>query len=175
MLLEVNARDRDMWREIGQAISQSLRNEILNTPVGEELHELLGAQVELIRSIPLEAAQRVHTLTIQGLETGSRAKEIAAEIRNSGPVAESRAMLIARTEVSRTASVLVEARAKSAGSVAYMWQTAHDSTVRPSHREMQGKLVQWDDPPTLDGLTGHAGALPNCRCYPEPIFDRSKE
>ena len=23
--------------------------------------------------------------------------------------------------------------------------------------------------PTLDGLTGHAGALPKCRCYPEPV------
>ncbi|MDR0067994.1 phage head morphogenesis protein, partial [Acinetobacter sp. 11520] len=26
----------------------------------------------------------------------------------------------------------------------------------------------WDNPPTLDNLKGHAGCLPNCRCYPEP-------
>ncbi|HBB8701832.1 TPA: phage head morphogenesis protein, partial [Escherichia coli] len=25
-------------------------------------------------------------------------------------------------------------------------------------------------PPTLDGMTGHAGELPNCRCYKEIVF-----
>jgi hypothetical protein len=35
---------------------------------------------------------------------------------------------------------------------------------------MNGQVVAWDDPPTLDGLTGHAGALPNCRCIPLPII-----
>jgi uncharacterized protein with gpF-like domain len=34
---------------------------------------------------------------------------------------------------------------------------------------MDGQFVKWSEPPTLDGLTGHAGALPNCRCYPEPV------
>jgi uncharacterized protein with gpF-like domain len=35
---------------------------------------------------------------------------------------------------------------------------------------MEGKFVRWDEPPTLDNLTGHAGALPNCRCRPEPVI-----
>jgi hypothetical protein len=29
----------------------------------------------------------------------------------------------------------------------------------------------WDSPPTLDNLVvGHAGALPNGRCWPEPVI-----
>jgi uncharacterized protein with gpF-like domain len=35
---------------------------------------------------------------------------------------------------------------------------------------MEGKFVTWDDPPTLDGMKGHAGQFPNCRCYPEPVI-----
>ena len=35
---------------------------------------------------------------------------------------------------------------------------------------MEGKFVRWDSPPTLDGMTGHAGEFPNDRCYPEPVI-----
>jgi hypothetical protein len=32
---------------------------------------------------------------------------------------------------------------------------------------MKDKFVRWDNPPTLDGMTGHAGCLPNCECWSE--------
>jgi hypothetical protein len=32
---------------------------------------------------------------------------------------------------------------------------------------MKDKFVRWDNPPTLDGMTGHAGCLPNCKCWSE--------
>jgi len=127
---------------------------------------LLAEQVTLIQSIPIEAAQRVHRLTLAGLEDSTRFQEIAKEIKNSTGVAESRAVLIARTEVARTSTTLTQARAEHIGSEGYFWETAGDSTTRKSHREMQGKFVKWSDPPTLDGLKGHAGCTPNCRCWP---------
>jgi len=88
----------------------------------------------------------------------------------SGDVARSRALLIARTEVTRTATTLTQARAEHIGSEGYIWRTAGDGDVRPSHRAMNGKFVRWDSPPTLDNLTGHAGCVPNCRCYAEPVI-----
>jgi SPP1 gp7 family putative phage head morphogenesis protein len=170
MLGEVDASDRNEWLKLSGLISTELQKEIQNAPTGQRLRELLGQQVELIQSIPQRAAERVHELTVEGLESSTRAKEVAEMIRQSGPVAESRAILIARTEVSRTASVLTQTRAESIGSVGYVWETSKDGAVRPSHRAMQGKVVMWDDPPTLDDLTGHAGQLPNCRCWCRPIL-----
>lgn len=170
MLGEVDLRDRAAWSALGNAISSQLHQEIRNAPVGDRMRELLGLQVSLIKSIPIEAAERVHELATKARIEGTRAKEIAEEIARTGEVTESRAMLIARTETSRAATVFVQARAESVGSVAYIWRTSLDGTVRESHRRMEGKLVHWDDPPTLDGLTGHAGALPNCRCWCEPIL-----
>ncbi|MGN5479510.1 phage minor head protein [Cupriavidus basilensis] len=58
----------------------------------------------------------------------------------------------------------------SIGSPGYFWRTSGDKDVRDSHRDMEGKFVEWDKPPTLDGMTGHAGCFPNCRCYPEPAL-----
>lgn len=170
MLTEVNARDIGAWRALGAEISKGVMRDIMTAPAGEIMRALLSEQVTLIKSIPLDAAQRVHELTLKGLEDSTRASQIAKEIMRSGDVSKSKAMLIARTEVARTGSVLTEARAKHIGSDGYVWQTSRDGDVRQSHKEMQGKLVKWSDPPTLDGMTGHAGCFPNCRCWAEVLL-----
>ncbi len=173
MLLEVNERDRESWRSLGNAISLQLHRDLRDAPVGEAMRALLDEQVTLITSLPREAAERVHTLTLQGLEDSTRAAGNSPRdrVQRRGGFTKSRAMLIARTEVSRTASLLTQTRAEAVGSEGYQWETSKDGAVRPSHRAMQGKFVRWNDPPMLDDLTGHAGALPNCRCWPRPIID----
>lgn len=170
MVAEVAARDRKAWMAVSREMGTAIHREIERAPVGAILRQRLVDQVSLITSLPTEAAERVHQLTIEGLSNGARASEIAAEIMRSGEVSTARANLIARTEVSRTATAFTEARAESIGSEGYIWRTAGDSDVRDSHRGMAGKYVPWKSPPTLDGMTGHAGQFPNCRCYPEPVI-----
>ena len=170
MITDVNHQDRKAWAERTEEMAKALRDEILHADTGAAMRGLLAEQVTLIKSIPLDAAKRVHELTLQGIEDATRANEIAKEIQRSGEVATSRAQLIARTEVSRTAATLTEARAKATGSEGYIWRDSGDKTTRHSHHLMNGKYVRWDSPPTLDKLTGHAGCLPNCRCWPEPVI-----
>lgn len=167
---EIAARDERAWFSVASRMGRELREELAAAPTGPTLHRLMGEQVTLITSLPLEAAQRVHRLAIEGIETGSRASNLADEIRRTSDVTKSRAMLIARTETGRVSTILTQVRAEHIGSPGYKWRTVGDSDVRPSHREMNGKYVSWNDPPTLDKLVGHAGSLPNCRCYCEPVI-----
>jgi len=173
--MEVDQRDREKWRALGTEISLQLHRGIAEAPVGERMRELLAEQVGLIKSIPIEAGERVHKLTLQGLEDSTRAKAFVEEIQRSGEVAESRAMLIARTEVARTASVLTQVRAEAAGSTSYVWETSRDGTVRPGHRAMQGVVCRWDDPPAVEESDGthheHPGTIWNCRCWARPIVE----
>lgn len=173
MLREVNRRDEAAWAEYTRELSRALRTEIRTAPTGAAMQALLAEQVTLIKSIPLDAAQRVHRLTLEGIENSTRASVISKEIQRSGAVAESRADLIARTEVARTASTLTEARALHVGSEGYIWRTSDDSDVREDHRELEGKFIRWDSPPIADKRTGrraHAGCIYGCRCYPEPVI-----
>lgn len=175
MLATVDRQDARAWKKAALNLSIGIRHEIDTAPTGRTFRELMDLNVGLIQSLPLEAGNRVQNLALEAVINGSRSKQIAEEIMRSGEVTASRATMIARTETARAASTFTEARAQHIGSKGYIWRTAHDSDVRPSHKKMEGKYVSWDNPPTLDKLTGHAGCLPNCRCYPEPVIPKELE
>lgn len=172
MVADVMRRDAKVWRSYGKEMGRALRIEIDQAPTGVVYREMMDEQVALIKSLPLKEGQRIHKLTDEALVSGRRAEDIKKEIMRTTAVTESRARMIARTEVSRTASLFTQARAMAAGSEGYIWRTVRDGDVRHTHEEMEGKYVRWDTPPKTDkGLAPyHAGCGPNCRCYAEPVL-----
>lgn len=174
MLNEANRGDQAAWQRLSNSISGQLRNQLLRTPVGETIRELMHLQVGLIRSIPIDAAARVHELAIKAIEQGHRSKEIADDIRAQGAVSAIKATLIARTEVGRAATVFLQARCQHVGITHYIWRTAHDRDVRPGHREMEGTVNEWANPPAVNEngriMHHHPGEIWNCRCYAEPVI-----
>lgn len=170
MLADVARRDAKQWKQMSADISAGLRQELENAPVADVMNALQQEQVRLITSIPLEAAERVQRIAEESVVAGARSNYLFSKLMETEAVTEARARLIARTEVSRAAANLVEARASYAGSDGYIWRTVRDANVRESHKEMEGRYVRWSEPPTLDNLTGHAGTMPNCRCFAEPVF-----
>jgi SPP1 gp7 family putative phage head morphogenesis protein len=171
MLKRADLKSEAAFRQVAKAAGKELRAELSGGgPVATAFQARLDENVLLIKSLPTEAGERVATITTEGLASGTRADVLAQAIGETGDVTESRALLIARTESSKATTALTKARAETVGSDGYIWRTSHDGAVRPSHAAMDGKMVQWDEPPTLDGMTGHAGEFPNCRCYAEPVL-----
>lgn len=173
MLADVSRRDQHNWNRIARTMTRELRAEIESAPTGLIFKDLLAGQVSLITSLPLDAAQRVHTLATERMVANPvRAAELAKDIFATGKVTIGRANLIARTETARVASNLVEARARHVGSEGYIWRTSEDSDVRKEHRVLNGTYHRWDEPPIAGskGERAHAGTIYNCRCYPEPVI-----
>lgn len=173
MLREVNHWDERAWRIHSKNLSLAVRQEVDRTDVGVVFRRLQQEQVDLIRSIPLTAAQRVHKLTEEAMIGGERAASIIQEIVRSGHVAQSHASLIAITEVGRATTSFTQARATHLGSTHYRWRTAKDRRVRAEHQRLEGKVCAWDDPPIAGakGERAHPGSIYRCRCWPEVIFD----
>lgn len=171
MVQRVAKVDEQAWVTLGRQMGRALRKELETAPTGDFLRLFMDEQVHLITSLPLDAAQRVHELTREAMVKSTRANEVAKQILETGPVTESRARLIARTEIARTASGLTMARAQHIGSTHYIWRTSGDLDVRKSHAKMEGAVIPWSTPPLLsDGTRTHAGMIYNCRCWPEPIL-----
>ncbi|WP_308544784.1 MULTISPECIES: phage minor head protein [unclassified Pantoea] len=164
--------DDAMWRDRSQRISAGLR-ELMNSGTGAVTRSIIDEQVKLFKSLPLQAADHVydiHNQAIEAVVSGKRSSTLKQEIMRTGKVTEARARTIARTEVGRASTAITQARSTAIGSRGYIWRTADDSDVRHSHTQMEGQYVDWAKPPTLDGMTGHAGQFPNCRCYAEPVI-----
>lgn len=102
---DIVRKNDEQWRKHSKTISRELRNLVSNAPPGQVMKSIVAEQVKYIKSLPLEAADRVYDIqnrAIEAVVTGGRAEHFAKEIAASGDIAKSRADLIARTELGRS-------------------------------------------------------------------------
>lgn len=169
-IASIDRQNKKAWAAQSQRVSALLKREIATSGTGLLAKQLQAEQVALIKSLPIEAGERAQRLALEAAMGGKRADEVAAELLRTEQVTASRATLIARTEIAKANASITQARAQYIGATHYIWQTADDGDVRDSHAEMDGQVIEYSNPPTLsDGMTGHAGTFPNCRCWQSPI------
>lgn len=154
-------------QSVGVDITGALTSEVLAGP----MESALVANVELIKSIPTKYLDSVKSRVYESTSEGLRWEEIVEKIQDIGSVTESRAKLIARDQVSKMNGSFNEARQTSLGIDKYIWQTSGDERVRDTHADNDGKIFNWDDPPS----TGHPGEDINCRCVALPYFNLDEE
>lgn len=167
----VQDNNKRAWTQLSTTIGKELRSTMAESAVGVVARQLQREQVELIKSLPLEAGLRAQKLAQEAMMGGKRAGEVAMELDRTTEVTESRATMIARTEIAKANSSLTQARAQYVGATHYIWRTAGDGDVRESHAEMDGKIFRFDQPPAVEGEGNHGpGEIYNCRCFAEPII-----
>lgn len=171
----VSANNKRAWEQASRTIGKELRSTMAESAVGAVARQLQKEQVELIKSLPLEAGLRAQKLSQEAMMGSRRADEVAAELARTEEVTASRATLIARTEIAKANASLTQARAEYVGATHYIWRTAEDADVRESHAEMDGKIFRFDDPPYVEGEGNHGpGEIYNCRCFAEPIIGETE-
>jgi len=184
LIEQVERSNKRAYKNKSKTIGKLLQENVAESEVGDVAVQLMNEQVALIKSIPVEAGLRAQNIAYEAVLSGTRAEvnqdtiaELQKQLGLTTEVAESRAKLIAITETARANASINQARAMKVGSSKYRWHNSGDGAVRHSHRiyrgkPMQGQIFSWDDPPTLsDGMKGHPGTFPRCRCFAEPIFD----
>lgn len=178
--LEENAKT---WRQAaqmsgqGEFIRQSLQNEMQGA-VGDRVRELIDQNAQFIKSVPesvrKDLTRHIASQAFQGSRTSYETKDFKKLV---GQMSNNHAKLISRTETAKAMSALTQARAEYTGHDWYIWHTAEDVRVRPSHKKMDKVLCRFSDPPSPEALIGeksygnyNPGNIFNCRCYAEPII-----
>ncbi len=127
------------------------------------LADYLGAyalnNAQLISSVGDRYLNEISNIVYQGFTSGTRWEDIAESIAERFGVAESRADLIARDQVNKLNGSITQVRQQALGVDRYTWRTMGDDRVRESHREKDGNIYSWDDPPSD---TGHPSEEINC-------------
>jgi SPP1 gp7 family putative phage head morphogenesis protein len=180
----VNVKNAQTWREAamraqrGQMIYRLLQRELRGV-IGDRVRDLVRENATLITRIPNEIAERLTADIAKAQQAGERPEAIEKYMRTMFPrMTKNRIRLIARTESMKASTALTQARSEELELPAYVWMTSHDSRVRDSHRNMDGVIVLWRDPPSPEALIGerstlghyHVGDCPNCRCTPIVIL-----
>ena len=125
----------------------------------------------LIKKLEAEHLSTVATLSRDAVMSGSSVKTLAEQIAAKCKTTMSHAMLIAVDQTGKLNGNLTEQRQTSCGIEEYIWETAHDSRVRPEHRARNNHVFKWSDP-AWDGPPGQAI---RCRCVALPIIDTDSD
>ena len=88
-------------------------------------------QVDLIKTLPRTAAEKAQEMAEKAaLETGDRSDKLIAQLQGLEPgYPEFAARRLARTEIAKSQSLLVEAQAKDAGVTHYVWCTMRPCVI----------------------------------------------
>jgi hypothetical protein len=166
-------REAAMESSMGRLIAASLQQE-MRGPVGVTVRSLIAENATLIKTLPQDIAFQVSKRAAKYAQSGGRHEDIARVL--TARIGRVNAHRLARTEVSKANTALIEARAEDLDLPAFLWETSQDERVRFSHRKMQGVLCFFDDPPSPEQLAGEKnvgtylpGGIWNCRCYPATV------
>lgn len=122
----------------------------------------------------VEMRQVVGQMAIDGKST----KTIAEYIENRYGVNKRKALFLARNETSLATTSYLEATYKDEGFTSFKWHTNMDGRERKLHKELNGQIFRFDDPPVIyinektgEEQKGLPGQTYNCRCSFSPVFD----
>ena len=126
-----------------------------------------------------EAILRLRSKVMDNTLSGYRAEALISTIQQENRVSWNKAKFLAKQENSILVAKYREIRYTENGINYYMWSTSHDSRVRHRHRELEGKIFRFDNPPIVaihKMRRGNPGDdFGPCRCVAIPILSDRQE
>jgi SPP1 gp7 family putative phage head morphogenesis protein len=158
----------------------SLRDAITIVPeITEEQRAALKAQyvddVSIsVKNFTVAQTEKLRAMVEENLFTGlADNKSLVQAIVDEFGVTENKARFLARNETGIFAATFKMITYKEAGITKYRWSTSHDDRVRKFHKDLDGQIITWDNPPIVNdnGDRKHAGFDYQCRCQMIGIID----
>lgn len=119
-----------------------------------------------------EMREKVHKAILEGF----REENVVKMLQTEYGIAERKAKFLAQNETSIMLAEYKKATYTAMGFDKFIWKTRMDGRERLLHKELNGKIFRFDEPPIIDERTGQRG-LPgetyNCRCLLLPYRDNN--
>lgn len=143
--------------------------------IKEALIEKYNTNMDLsIKGWQNEAVVRLRSKVEANMKLGFRADKLKQIIINEFGATANKAKFLAIQETSLLVSSYREERYASAGVYRYKWSDSGDSRVRQDHKDLNGKIFSFSNPPITNKQTGarnNPGEDYRCRCVPIPIVE----
>lgn len=152
------------------ALGVDIRPLLTEPAIAAFMTERIAENVDLVKTIP----PRLHEDLKRRIEKEFRDKPfdqatLRRVFKESYGLSGYNLRRITRDQGNKLVGGLTEVRHGQLGINQYRWGTARDERVRPEHAFNEGRVFDWDDPPSTD----HPGYSINCRCVAYPIVTQS--
>ena len=160
---------------------------MIDTPFYEETTEDLVTKfvyenVSYIQSYPQELLGKIQEVIEWGYNTHQPLVNVYRRLEKITGDTRAHVRMVARDQMGTLTCQLTRKEHESLGVTHYIWVTRRDNRVRECHRELDGKMFSWDNPPAMwyetksrgivyTGRYCHPGQDYCCRCMAKPVFD----
>lgn len=155
----------------GDAIGKALAKQLGDPGLAASIDAARQANIALITNAARDYAADVQKVFNDPKNIGLHVKDLTDQLVDRGNVSQSRAELIARDQTLKLNGNITQIRQQAAGISSYTWSTSNDERVREEHRELEGQVFTWDNPPSV----GAPGQDIQCRCIAVPIIEGLEE
>ena len=166
------------WKKaIGKTLGINLLEDYFDGDFyAEAIERWINENVDLIVTIPTDSLDNMKKIILDTYLSGKPITAIVKEIEHNYSVTKAHARLIARDQMGKLNCQITRHQQLSCGVRKYKWRTAKDSRVRDTHKALEGRIFDWDNPPVVDrnGRRCHPGQDYQCRCIAVPVFEFDK-
>lgn len=151
------------------ALSVDVRPFLTRPEVSSLIDQHIVTNVRLIKTIP----PRLHDSLIGRIQEEFRDSpfdraRLRTVLRDEFGSSGYNLRRLTRDQNNKLVGNLSEIRQRQVGVTRYRWRTVSDERVRDEHRDNNGRVFEWTNPPPL---TGHPGQDIQCRCVALPVVD----
>ena len=116
---------------------------------------------------------KLRQLVEKSLFEGLGDKALLDAITKQFNVTKNKAAFLARQETGLLISTYRQITYGRVGITKYKWSTSHDERVRAMHKDLDGKIFEFNSPPVTNEKGDHnnPGEDWQCRCTPIPVFE----
>ncbi|MED1201961.1 minor capsid protein [Heyndrickxia acidicola] len=143
-------------------------NPIQSEPwLDEYIRTSIKENVNYISTIKDEYFSKIESIILQGVKNGDSIKSVRDQLVERVGMTQNRAKFIAVDQTGSIFGQMTAKRHQEMGVEKFKWTDSGDSRVRKRHRELNGNVYSYADPPS-EGLPGTPF---RCRCVAVPVFE----
>lgn len=170
--VSVEAWEReDIIRGLRASVGVDIRPFLNPEDAADEISAYISQNVALLEDLSAETAMRVERTVWDAFIKQTPRSELASDLMDEMDIERNRAEFIARDQTTKLGNDMNRIRQEQAGIEQYIWRHSGKVNFREEHKERDGEIFSWDDPP--EG--GHPGEEPNCGCTAEAYIDLGED
>ena len=173
---------RDWKALVKNAVDLDINEPFYMETTEDLLNKWVYESVQNITSYPKEYLGKIQEIIIWGYTTHQPMVNVYRRIEKLTGDTRSHVRAIARDQMGTLNYNMTRYEHDSMGVSKYKWVTKHDSRVRECHRELDGHIFDWNNPPAMwystisrgivyTGRYCHPGQDYQCRCVASPVFN----